>query len=220
MNISGNATGTLTTGGKPLNSAQLQYYRHQAAIRQQLKVFPHTGTQQGNIVQQISVSQQGNKISPVTVTSIQVSAPQQRPQITQATIGKQTITRTVENFDISTLIKRQQQQKLNALQQPITQIFASQQQLQTLQAGNSERVAVTVGGTATVTVATGNVAVASPGTKIAGAGILTGVTTSIPAKTSMKMATPQQIRQLQLQPLTLAQRKGPKVTQLAQVWVG
>lgn len=202
-----------------MNSAQIQYYRHQAAIRQQIKVFPHSGTQQGNIVQQISVSQQGNKISPVAVTSIQVSSPQQRPQITQATIGKQTITRAVTDIDINAFIKRQQQQKLNALQQPITQIFTSQQQLQTLQAGNSDRVAVTVGGTTTVAVAAGNVAVASPGTKIAGAGILTGVTTSIPAKTSMKMATPQQIRQLQLQPLTLAQRKGQKVTQIAQVTI-
>lgn len=56
------------------------------------------------------------------------------------------------------------------------------------------------------------------GTKITGTGVLTGVATALSNKTPLKMATAQQIRQLQLQQqLALAQRKGQKVNQITQV---
>lgn len=180
-------------GTKTLTAAQLQYYRQQQVLlrQQQLKVLQAQAAANG---QKVSVA--------VSAAAAQQRATLMKQNITagtvaQATVGKQTVARTVSETEMAALIKRQ------ALQQQAKAVAQVQVPAQTgltpaqifAQAGLQVQAGTSASGTPVATlVKTANVA-------------------------SVRTATPQQIRQLALHPQIITQRKLPaqKVAQLTQV---
>lgn len=86
-----NIVGTVTAGGKPLRTAQLQYLQQQTMARK-LNVFHHQPQQSQQLQQQAAAQGAGAKV-PVSVATIQVTGPQQKSQMTAQVIAN--FTRTV-----------------------------------------------------------------------------------------------------------------------------
>lgn len=95
-----NIVGTVTAGGKPLRTAQLQYLQQQTLARK-MNVFHHQPQQSQQLQQQAAAQGTGAGAAspvgvakvPVSVATIQVTGPQQRSQITAQVIAN--FTRTV-----------------------------------------------------------------------------------------------------------------------------
>lgn len=117
MAVGGGAT---TIAGKTITPAQLQYYRQQAALKQQLKlqqqgVAKAAGTVAsagGGSQQQLAVVAAGSMSQP------RATAQFVRQAVVATAAPKQGgLTRTVSEAEMATLIKRQQQLQQKALQQ-------------------------------------------------------------------------------------------------------
>ena len=185
-----------TATGSRVTAAQFQYLRQQQVLKQQhIKVLQA----QASGAQKVAVSVSATAAAQQRAAAfIKQGVPTSANA--QVVAGKQTVTRPVSETEMAALIKRQaaaaalQQTKAVAQVQVPAQAGLTPAQL-FAQAGLQVQASTSTGGTPVATLV-----------KTAG---MTGVRT----------ATSQQIRQLQLHPQILTQRKlpGQKVTQLAQV---
>lgn len=220
----GICTGTVTAPGKVVSQAQIQLYRQQYYAKQQLRQLQTAGLLQQNAAG-TSVGATVVKTTPTTI-SPSGSSPQaqtisiQQAQMTPAqrahffkqavasgNVGKQ-IARPVSESEVAALIKCQQ----------------LQHQQKQLQAGTSQQVHAQLFAQAGIQVQHAGSSQVATLVKAVSSAPDTNTTTNAQMKTAIaqgvKAATPQQIRQLQIHPHLLAQRKLPghtKVAQLAQV---
>ncbi|XP_051168190.1 helicase domino isoform X6 [Leptopilina boulardi] len=189
-----NFVGVTTAGGKQVTQAQLQYFGQQQLLRQQhgIKVLQS----QAGGTQKVAVT------VPTGTAAQQRAATLMKQQATvQTTSGGKQVTRPVTETEMAALLKRQaaastvlQQAKTVAQVQVPGQTGLTPAQI-FAQAGLQVQASTSTGGTPVATLV-----------KTSGMGV--------------RAATSQQIRQLQLHPQMLAQRKlpgGQKVAQLAQV---
>lgn len=226
----GICTGTVTAPGKVVSQAQIQLYRQQYYAKQQLRQLQTAGLLQQNaagtsVVQGATVVKTPTTISPsgspqaqtISIQQAQMTPAQRahffKQAVASGNVGKQ-IARPVSESEVAALIKCQQ----------------LQHQQKQLQAGTSQQVHAQLFAQAGIQVQHGSSQVATLVKAVSSAPdtMTTGVTlgTSAQVKTAIAQgvkattATPQQIRQLQIHPHLLAQRKLPghtKVAQLAQV---
>ncbi|XP_067010530.2 helicase domino [Anabrus simplex] len=237
------AGGAVTASGKTLTAAQVQFYRlrqqqqqqqlqqqqqqQRLASQQQMKVL-QTGQAVAAPGQKLAVAITSGTVGTVTAVHVsQAAQQQQRAQFMKQTAGgKQTMSRTVSESEMTAMIKRQQQlvaqQKAAAAQQvQVTSQPGLPQAHLLAQAGLQMQQAGTSGQTQMATLVK---TVSAPG------GSSQSVTIPVTSMTipqvkatlspGVKSATQQQIRQLTLHhQQIMQQRKLPmqKVAQLAQV---